>query len=458
MNMDQITIKNLIKAFAKNFSLLLTENMLYPPQHPNVVAQTNHTIAAAEVAFKVFKEIYLDIREGQFVFEGIPLYELKHIVLKTTQLLESKNIRCIRFGKNFTPHELSVFAGLITDKPRALDAEALQKELGQSNIFNISVEKKPALAADDGKGNFLPADKIYGSSIEANKLIFNTLIKENTIPMEVVDKVAKDITNMILRDRTTSLALSSLRDYDDYTFTHSANVAILSVALASTILNDAEILNQLARAALLHDIGKTRVPQEILNKPGKLTEEEWSLMRDHPLLGVKILEQQEEVSKLSVLIACQHHMKYDLSGYPNIENCSLHPLSLMVNICDVYDAITSKRAYKKPFPSDKALSIMMRLIGCDFDPQLFKIFTQMIGVYPPGTLVRLNTNELAVTRKVQVQALLLPEIKIISNESGSLLEEPLIINLSDEQQNSSKRSIETVLDPKDANIDIIAYI
>ncbi len=457
--MDQVTIKNLIKAFVKNFSLLLTENMLYPPQHPNVVAQTKQTMAAAETAFDVFKEIYLDIREEQFVFEGIPLYELKHIVMKTTQLLESKNIRCIRFAKNFTPHELSVFAGLAADKSRALDAEALQKKLGKMNIFNISVEKKPSLTADDGKGNFLPADKIYGSSVEANKLIYNTLLKENTIPMDIVDKVARDITTIISRDRGSSLALTSLRDYDDYTFTHSANVAILSVTLASNILNDTELLNQLARAALLHDIGKTRVPQEILNKPGKLTNEEWHLMRKHPMLGVKILEQQEQVNKLAVLIACQHHMKYDKSGYPAIEGFrSLHPLVLIVNICDVYDAITSKRPYKKTLPPDKALSIMMRLIGCDFEPQLFKIFTQMIGIYPPGTLVRLNSKELAVTRTAQPQALLLPEVKIIANESGSLLEKPLIINLSDEQQNSPKRSIEAVLDPKEENIDIISYI
>ncbi len=457
--MDQITIKNLIKAFVKNFSLLLTENMLYPPQHPNVVAQTKQTIAAAEVAFNIFEAICLDIREGQFVFEGIPLYELKHIVMKTTQLLEAKHVRCIRFAKNFTPHELSVFAELIADKSRALDAEGLQKELGKLKIVSICVEKKPSLAADDGKGDFLPADKIYGSSIEANKLIYNTLLKENTIPMDIVDKVAQDITNIITRDSASSLALSSLKDYDDYTFTHSANVAILSVTLASNILNNAELLNQLARAALLHDIGKTRIPQEILHKPGRLTDEEWRLMRKHPILGVKILEQQEEVNTLAVLIACQHHMKYDLSGYPEVEaSCGLHPLALIVNICDVYDAITSKRPYKKPFPPDKALSIMMRLIGCDFEPQLFKIFTQMIGIYPPGTLVRLNTKELAVTRTVQSQALLLPEVKIITNESGSLLKEPLIVNLSDEQQNSSKRSIDTVLDPKEENIDIICYL
>jgi len=393
------------------------------------------------------------------VFEGIPLYELKQVVFKTTQLLELKEIRCIRFAKNFTPNELSVCVKLITDKSRALHADSIQKELSKNNISSISVEKKPSLTADDGKGNFLPADKIYGSSVEANKLIFNTLVKENTIPMDIVDKVAEDITDLIARDKSASLALSSLRDYDEYTFTHSTNVAILSVTLASNILNNAEILKDLARAALLHDIGKTRIPMEILNKLGKLTTEEWDLMRQHPLLGVKILEQQEEVNELAVLVACQHHMKYDLSGYPAIETSGgLHPLSLIVNICDVYDAITSKRSYKKPFPPDKALSIMMRLIGCDFEPQLFKIFTQMIGVYPPGTLVRLNTQELAITRKVHPQALLLPEVKIISKPSGSLLENPIIMNLSDEQQNNEKRSIKTLMDPSEAKIDIISYI
>ncbi|MBU1045307.1 MAG: HD domain-containing protein [Candidatus Omnitrophica bacterium] len=456
--MDQAIIKNAVKAFAKNFALLLTESSLYPPQHPNVVAQTHQTLAALEDAFKIIPDIYLDIMEGQFAHEGIPLYEIKHTVEKVVQQLEIKSIRCICFKIGLTSQHLNFFVKLLSDKIKHLNAEGLEKELGQANIITIIVEKKRKKKADDNLG-LLQADKVYGSSVEANKLVYSALQAGKALPLDVVDKVAQDITRLIAQDSSSSLALASLRSYDEYTFTHSANVAILSVTLASTLIDDPLILKRLARAAILHDIGKTKIPLKILNKPDKLDPVEWQLMQQHPLFGAQILEQQAGMDELSIIIASQHHMKYDLSGYPQIQHLApLHPLSLVVNICDIYDAISSKRPYKNSLPCDKALSIMMRLIGCDFDPAFFKIFVQMMGIYPPGTLVRLNTLELAITKRAHPSALLLPQIKIIMNASGQLLNDPLTIDLSDSEQNKTQRSIEETVDPSLFGINPLDFI
>jgi putative nucleotidyltransferase with HDIG domain len=459
MAMDQAIIKHVVKVFAKNFSLLITESCLYPPQHPNVVAQTQQTLAALEEAFNVIPEIFLDILEGQFAHEGIPLYELKHTVEKVVQMLDLKDIKCICFKIGLTPQHLSLFVRMLTDKIKHLNAEGLQAELGKANIASIIVEKKRAKKEDEDKSKFLEANKVYGSSIEANKLVYSALQSGKVLPLDIVDKVAQDITRMIAQDSTSSLALASLRSYDEYTFTHSANVAILSVTLATTVVDDPILLNHLARAAILHDIGKTKIPLNILNKPSKLDPEEWQIMQQHSLLGALILEQQAVMDELSIIIAAQHHMKYDMSGYPQIEHIApLHPLSLIVNICDIYDAITSKRPYKNPLPCDKALAVMMRLIGCDFDPVFFKIFVQMMGVYPPGSLVRLNTMEFAITKRAHPTALLMPQVKIIMDASGQLLEEPLLIDLSDKEQNRSERSVEEVIDPSTMGIDPMTFI
>lgn len=457
--MDQAIIKHVVKVFAKNFSLLLTESSLYPPQHPNVVAQTQQTLAALEEAFNVIPEIFLDILEGQFAHEGIPLYELKHTVEKIVQMLDLKDIKCLCFKIGLSPLHLSLFVRMLTDKVKHLNAEGLQAELGKANIVSIVVEKKRAKKEDEDNSKLLEANKVYGSSIEANKLVYAALQSGKALPLDIVDKVAQDITRMISQDSTSSLALASLRSYDEYTFTHSANVAILSVTLATTVVDDPILLNHLARAAILHDIGKTKIPLKILNKPDKLDAAEWQIMQQHSLLGALILEQQPVMDELSIIIAAQHHMKYDLSGYPQIEHIApLHPLSLIVNICDIYDAITSKRPYKNPLPCDKALAVMMRLIGCDFDPIFFKIFVQMMGVYPPGSLVRLNTMEFAITKRAHPTALLLPQIKIIMDASGQFLEDPLIIDLSDKEQNRSGRSVEEVIDPSTLGIDPLTFI
>ncbi|MBU1087291.1 MAG: HD domain-containing protein [Candidatus Omnitrophica bacterium] len=456
--MDQAIIKQLVKVFVKNFSLLLTESGLYPPHHPNVVAQTHQTLAALKEAFNILPEIYLDILEGQFAYEGIPLYEIKHIVEKVAQMLESKAIKCICFKIGLSPQNLSLFVQMLSDKIKHLNAEGLQSELGKANIASIIVEKKRD-KKEDNKHTLLEANKVYGGSIEANKLIYSAIQAGKVLPLDVVDKVAQDITSLIAQDSCSSLALAALRSYDEYTFTHSTNVAILSVALATTVIEDPLLLNRLARAAILHDIGKTKIPLKILNKPDKLNPDEWQLMQQHPLLGAQILEQQATMDELSIIIASQHHMKYDLSGYPRIQHLApLHPLSLIVNICDIYDAITSRRPYKNSLPCDKALAFMMRLIGCDFDPAFFKIFVQMMGVYPPGSLVRLNTREFAITKRARPTALLLPQVKIIIDASGQLLADPLLIDLSDNEQNNTGRNIEEVVEPSTIGIDPLDFI
>ncbi|MFH1460146.1 MAG: HD domain-containing phosphohydrolase [Candidatus Omnitrophota bacterium] len=456
--MNQLTIKNLVKTFTKNFSLLITEASLYPALHPSVQEQTMHTFAGLQKLFEKVDDLYIDIAEHQFVFDGIPLYELKQFSEKTIQLLELRKIKCIYFASGLTAENLFKAITRLIDKTLPKEAAALQEELVALGVKNIVFNSKSS-EAEGSAENILPVNKLYAGSIEANKLIYSALQTSNTLPMDVVDTVSQNITDMVIKNNVSSLAFTSLQNYDEYTFTHSANVAILSVALAANVIDDAVILKNLARAAFLHDIGKTKVPLAIINKPAKLTEEEWQIIKCHPLFGVKILEQQAKPDTLSIFIALEHHMKYDLSGYPNIKGIeALHPLSLIVTICDVYDAITSKRSYKKSMAADKVLSIMMRCIGCDFDPQFFKLFAQMIGVYPPGTFVRLTTQEIAIVQKVYPQALLLPEVKIVLDASGDFVSEPIILNLSDRIKNVSGDSVAAVIDPEELGIDPLKVI
>ncbi|MCM8814264.1 MAG: HD-GYP domain-containing protein [Candidatus Omnitrophica bacterium] len=453
---DQKTFKNSVKELSKQFALLLSELALYPSNHPHIAAQLQQVIDRLTAVHEIVEEVTIEISEGFFTFDGIPLYDIKLQTDKAVQLCASKGISRITLCRGLAPQQVSEFAQLLHDKTQAPTAEQVGLTLRTMGITALRVDSAVSRETDEQVPAGLAGKKTYGASVEANKLIYGALQSGQPLPLEVVDTVAKDITAMINRDPGTGLTLASLRNYDEYTFTHSANVAILAVTVAAAIFDDAALLQQLARAAILHDVGKTRIPVEILNKPEKLNDEEWQIMQQHPMLGAVILEEQKNIDRLSILIALQHHMRFNMTGYPKIPgHNTLHPFSLIVNICDIYDAITSRRVYKTPLPADKALAIMVRLIGNDFDPQFFKIFIQMMGIYPPGSFVRLNTGELAITVRARPQSLLQPDIKIISDPQGNLLAAPASVHLSAAAQ---ERTIAEMVDPVSLGLNALDFL
>jgi len=215
--------------------------------------------------------------------------------------------------------------------------------------------------------------------------------------------------DMVIDDNDVLLGLSTIRDYDDYTFTHSMNVAILSMCLGQRIGLSRKSLETLTLSAMFHDLGKIDVPKNILNKPGKLTDQEFREMKNHSLYSVRriILLKTSEAKKAEMLLPpFEHHLKFDLSGYPQTPRQK--PISLfgrIICIADVFDAITAPRVYR-PFAisPDRALSIMQEGSGRDFDPVLLKVFINMIGVYPIGTLLRFDNGETGLVAKYAGEA------------------------------------------------------
>jgi len=211
-------------------------------------------------------------------------------------------------------------------------------------------------------------------------------------------RVLQNMVDLIMEDEPLFRALSTIRFYDDYTFGHSVNVAILSMCLGKRIMLSKKSLETLGLCGLLHDLGKIEVPKNILNKPGKLTDEEFEVMKQHSMDSVRLIVkiQASRDRKNDILLApFEHHLKYDLSGYPKTERSStLSLFGRILTISDVYDAITSPRVYRKSvFPPNRALGFMWEGVGRDFDPILLKIFINMLGVYPVGTLLVLDSRK-----------------------------------------------------------------
>jgi HD-GYP domain-containing protein (c-di-GMP phosphodiesterase class II) len=282
------------------------------------------------------------------------------------------------------------------------------------------------------------ANRTYSQSVAVTKDVINSVRIGKTPNIRKIKRVVQGIVDQVLNEETSLIGLTAIRDYDEYTFTHSVNVCIFSIALGRRLGMTKLQLYELGLAALMHDIGKSRVPLDLLQKTGELTEEEWKWMAAHPWLGVLVLfqfrRQQEELSYRAMTVCHEHHMKIDLTGYPkSIRPRQVSLLSKIVSIADGYDAATSRRVYKTVAlaPSD-VLEEMRDNPRRGLDPVLVKAFINLLGIYPVGTLVVLDTFELAVVSasNPNPEALSRPIVKIISDAQGNRISPPLSIDLA----------------------------
>src|SRR6476620_8120096 len=215
------------------------------------------------------------------------------------------------------------------------------------------------------------------------------------------------------------MALTALKKYDNYTFTHMVNVAALAMAQARALNLDGPLLREFGFAALMHDIGKVNTPHEVLNKPGKLTDEEFTIMKRHVVDGAHILRRTPEMPALAPVVAFEHHLRQDLSGYPeNVGHRELNLCTQIVSIADVYDALRSNRVYRQGLPSDRIKAIMTQKDSPAFNSKLLRRFINLIGMFPIGTLVRLSTDEVAVVTREHPSDPFRPQVKILLDRLG----------------------------------------
>src|SRR3989338_6662505 len=344
------------------------------------------------------------------------------VMIKTAQLYHTDNIAVINAIKKFS----DILSPILSEGEAALELvgeffhlngsrirysmeyvfnydflvrEFRKNELGSITFTNVLHEDeiKNLLAALISAGHSdIPFETLQEAANNINKISIGekTNLKKAKRLMEI-------IADQIVEDESLLISMTTLKDYDEYTYYHSVNVCILSLSLGHRLGLSRKVLSELGLSALLHDIGKIEVPKEILNKPSEFSEEEWRIVRKHPTWGAWAILKIQGINPSSMnaaVSAFEHHLYYDLSGYPKIKSKIILDLfSKIITIADQYDAMTSSRVYSRmPQQPDKALSIMVERSGTQLDPYFLKIFINMIGVYPIGTLVMLDTNELGL--------------------------------------------------------------
>jgi putative nucleotidyltransferase with HDIG domain len=277
-------------------------------------------------------------------------------------------------------------------------------------------------------------------------------------------RLAQKAIHLVIEDESILLGMTMIKNYDEYTFNHSVNVSIYALAMGKRLGFSKKILTELGITALLHDIGKSKIPREILNKPAKLTTEEWEMMRKHPLMGVEIvlnLKQLGEINPRMVVGVFDHHLMNDLSGYPKLflkKEVSL--FGRIIQIADAYDAMTTPRIYKKiPYTPEQALAVMLREKEVHFDPLLLKIFIGLVGIYPLGSLILLNTHELGIVYKSNHDPKWLdrPIVLLVDRDAKGDATKELIDLTDTDRAGNFKWSIVKTLDPYKYHIDIAKY-
>jgi len=329
--------------------------------------------------------------------------------------------------------------------------DILAKRLAETNVTVFDLAS-PSDSEDDPEDEAElkeRAKKTYQQSVVTTKEVINSVRMGQSPNVKKIKRVVQGIVDQILSDETSLMGLTTIRDYDDYTFTHCVNVSIFSIALGRRLGLTRLQLYDLGFAALFHDIGKSRVPIEVITKPDSLDDDEWRLVMAHPWLGVLALFQlreQQEFPYRSMMVAYQHHMKRDLTGYPrSMRIAEMTFYSKIVAVADAFDAATSRRVYTtEPLTPATVLQEMRDNPRRGMDPVVVKAFTALLGIYPVGTLVVLDTFELAIVQKVNPIAEMLsrPIVLIISDDLGNVQHPGLECDLAQRDESGTyQRSI-----------------
>ncbi|GAB4541902.1 MAG: hypothetical protein Fur0020_11370 [Thermodesulfovibrionia bacterium] len=307
--------------------------------------------------------------------------------------------------------------------------------------------------------------RTYSSTVLLTKDVFNKLKTGERANIKRAKRVIGTVVDQIIEDETMLIGMTTIKDYDEYTYYHSVNVSILSVALGHRLGLPKRTLSRLGLSALFHDIGKIDIPLSILNKPTDFTEDEWKIVREHPRNGAELLLKMRNIDELLISLiipAFEHHLNYDLSGYPKIKSdVELDLFSKIISIADQYDAMTSARVYSRtPMNPEMALSTMMERSGKQLDPSLLKVFINMVGVYPIGTLVMLDTNELGLVFENNPNPDFIdrPRVLIVCDSSGNKIDGRVIDLMERDEVGNFKRTIVKTLDPNRYGINLAEYI
>jgi HD-GYP domain-containing protein (c-di-GMP phosphodiesterase class II) len=426
----------------------------YPMEHPSVTENVNSLADTIRKYHDEGVELQFAFFEGE-IFLGDQLLAEESIAYdQLVKDMQAIGVGSLIFRAGVETGELARAAAVLgLDEAEAEAAGGVLAVTKDADLTHIQIGLVLAAEPEFVGSEEEMAAHAFSEAVELVEEIDEALRKGVPVNPARVRGTVRTLINSVLNNRLLMLQLAGLKNYDEYTFYHSANVAILSLALGSVITKDEKFLSSLGTGALMHDIGKLAVGYEIINKPGQLTAEEWAAMQRHPALGAQTLALMPGVDRSAIVPVLEHHMRYDGKGYP--KRTPAHPQNLasrIVAVADAYDAMTSRRSYSAARVQDQAMEQLVTGAGTTLDPVLVRLFVNMLGMYPPRTVVRLSTGEVAIVVRPTDGEPLKPVVRVITSATGDLVEptDVLLVERDD-------LTVDSTLDPRLLNIQVEDY-
>ncbi|QLA15407.1 HD-GYP domain-containing protein [Desulfolutivibrio sulfoxidireducens] len=399
-----------------------------------------------------------DLLVGMYVVDtGLSWMEHPYLYSREGSIASEKQLTAVK--------EEGYAEAFIDTKKSGFD-DATAKRLCGGTLFAEAFAGKappppaPASGIDVPLERELPAaKKIYEDALCFAKDFIHKAYLEKNVDVERSEEFVDDVISSVVRNREALTGLCKLRVYDEYTYTHSINVTVLATAFGQFLgLAEAE-LRPLGLAALFHDVGKANIPIEVLNKPGRLDEREFTVIKRHPLEGYSILKDKGALKAQVLPAIVEHHEKYDGSGYPRgIRGEDISLFARIISLADVYDALTSDRVYRKGMPPSHALGIMYGMREKDFHPTMVERFIKCLGVYPVGSFVRLSDGRHGLVWSSNAQAPLLPTVKAAFDGTLRPIPAEYVDLAADTESGHPGLCIEEAVDPRHLNIDLAAVM
>jgi putative nucleotidyltransferase with HDIG domain len=461
--------------FVGKFYRLLKGTTIYDRKNVIIDRLTKECLQVINGIIQSEGHLFLKIVRDNFFFNNIRIIvraDMYPIFKAFWQEMRRRWIGEVEFSAGVGAEHLKDFIYLLSGLEENNESNYLyvKKQLEYRNIESIHVGKLEFFKDEDiyidSEDQKKFSKEVYFKSISLVKEVIESINQQKALNIRKAKRLMQNAVNAIMQDESTLLGLANIKNYDEYTFNHSVNVAIYAIALGQRIGIPKKHLSHLGMAGLFHDIGKTKIPKEILNKSGKLSSQEWTMMRAHPLVGAEIVMRMKEWGELSTRLidaAFEHHLKYDLTGYPRLtRKRKITLFGRIVTIADFYDALVRPRVYNRfPYVSEKILGLMLERSGKDFDPAIVKVFINMIGIFPLGTLVLLNTNEMGIVSQIQEDSELIdrPKVCLLYYSDGDYRKGKMVdLREMDEGTKDFKRSIVKTLDPNEYNINVAEFL
>jgi putative nucleotidyltransferase with HDIG domain len=430
---------------------------LYAPDHPLVGRNVEGLLAVLTLLHATQPSVAIGIVGSQLVVADTPMSRASLGMAELIKRLKDNHIERVAFERGVTSQHMAPFILALAALSGKTETPDTAWNFPHIRVGRITAEDR----STDGIGSDMAAIRqLYSKAVSVAQVAWESAETEGEPDLPAALQAIEGLADAVTQNRTALVALTAMRNYDNYTFTHMVNVSILTMGQARGLGIDGRLLREFGLSALMHDIGKVRTPKDILNKPDKLNDEEFAIMRRHTVDGAEILRRTPEMPILAPVVAFEHHLRQDGTGYPaRARRTGLNLGTMLCGIADVYDAMRSQRAYQQAFPTDRILAVLQRNDGTQFDQNLVRRFVQLLGIYPPGNLVRLTTGEIAVVTQVHAPDPHRPRVRVLCSKDGTRLDLPYDRNLWEGSRSGAEAdSVAAPLDPAEYGIDPLNHL